>query len=73
MRTYGRTDGRKDMTQLIVAFRNFDKAPKKTTVLSIGFAKSSVGVTFSIFTGRRLSRLCCYDASFFKQAVSRKA
>ena len=27
-RTEGRTDGQRDMTKLIVAFRNFAKAPK---------------------------------------------
>jgi len=29
----GRTDGRMDMTKLIVAFRNFETAPKKTDKL----------------------------------------
>jgi hypothetical protein len=28
----GKMDGRKDMTKLIVAFRNFANAPKKTNI-----------------------------------------
>ena len=30
----GRTDGRIDMTKLIVSFRNFSNAPKKTCLLT---------------------------------------
>ena len=32
--TYGRTEGRTDMTKLAVAFRNFANAPKRSQVLS---------------------------------------
>ena len=36
-RVDGRTDGRIDMMQLIVAFRNFASAPKKEWSLSVFF------------------------------------
>jgi hypothetical protein len=36
MRTDGRTDGRMDLTKLIVSFRNFANAPKNVCVLRGG-------------------------------------
>jgi hypothetical protein len=33
----GRVDGRSDMTKLIVAFRNFANAPKKTSLADVPY------------------------------------
>jgi hypothetical protein len=35
MRTDGRTNGRRDMSKLTVAFRNFANAPKKTVTRTV--------------------------------------
>jgi len=48
MRTNGQTDGRTDMTKLIVAFRNFAKAPKNNTLFILFSATYTQQTTYLI-------------------------
>ena len=58
MRTYRRTDGRTDMTKIIVIFRNFVNAPKNDgDSLVIKLSTRALQVTFTGHSGES-SILC---------------
>jgi len=54
MQTDGGTDGRTDMTKLIVAFRNFANAPNNGTKTS----NTYLSVKIMLYSNRNFSKIC---------------
>ena len=53
------TDGRTDMTKLIVAFRNFAKAQKKLRIFPTGYIYSRLCAFRAILTVSSVNPLVC--------------
>jgi hypothetical protein len=65
-----RTDGQKDMTKLIVVFRNFAKAPKAQSLLADDYSSNSMRCAKILKDTDRLFHVALSDTPFSVTRIS---